>query len=111
MFLYCVSNVAETLDVLESWVLELFSNVKKGPPLKQEARTEVPIWKAGKLYRLEAVKDVHILNLSWTLPCLRKDYLKKSEDYLAHLIGHGKISRVHMFSNSFIQRKHFVYFI
>ncbi|KAG5514985.1 hypothetical protein RHGRI_036132 [Rhododendron griersonianum] len=78
----------ETLDVLESWVLELFSNVKKGPPLKQEARTEVPIWKAGKLYRLEAVKDVHILNLSWTLPCLRKDYLKKSEDYLAHLIGH-----------------------
>ncbi|KAF7119559.1 hypothetical protein RHSIM_Rhsim13G0059900 [Rhododendron simsii] len=78
----------ETLDVLESWVLELFSNVKNGPPLKQEARTEVPIWKAGKLYRLEAVKDVHILNLSWTLPCLRKDYLKKSEDYLAHLIGH-----------------------
>ena len=87
-----LSHVAETLDVLESWVLELFNNIKKGPPLKQEARTEVPIWKAGKLYRLEAVKDVHMLNLSWTLPCLRKDYLKKSEDYLAHLIGHGKIS-------------------
>ncbi|XP_057513329.1 nardilysin-like isoform X3 [Actinidia eriantha] len=40
----------ETLDVLESWVLNLFNNIKKGPPLKQEARTKVPIWKAGKLY-------------------------------------------------------------
>ncbi|KAL6967811.1 nardilysin [Sarracenia purpurea var. burkii] len=87
----------EALDVLESWVLELFNSVKKGPPLKQEARTEVPIWKAGKLYRLEAVKDVHILNLSWTLPCLRKDYLKKSEDYLAHLIGHEGKGSLHFF--------------
>lgn len=50
----------------------------------------LPIWKAGKMYRLEAVKDVHILDISWTLPCLRKDYLKKSEDYISHLIGHGK---------------------
>lgn len=72
-------------------MLELFSNVKKGPAVKPEARLGVPIWKAGKLHRLEAVKDVHILDLSWTLPCLRKDYMKKSEDYLAHLIGHGKI--------------------
>ncbi|KAM7527580.1 hypothetical protein LguiB_030990 [Lonicera macranthoides] len=78
----------ETLDVLESWVLELFNDVKKGPTVKPEARLGGPIWKAGKLHRLEAVKDVHILDLSWTLPCLRKDYMKKSEDYLAHLIGH-----------------------
>jgi nardilysin len=52
---------------------------------------EGPIWKAGLLYRLEAVKDVNILDLTWTLPCLHQDYLKKSEDYLAHLLGHGKI--------------------
>ncbi|CAK9143283.1 unnamed protein product [Ilex paraguariensis] len=85
---YCNSNAAETLEVLESWVLELFSDVKKGSAVMPEARLEAPIWKAGKLYRLGAVKDVHILDLSWTLPSLRKDYLKKSEDYLAHLIGH-----------------------
>ncbi|XP_047330594.1 nardilysin-like [Impatiens glandulifera] len=78
----------ETLDVLESWVIELFSCIRKGPSLKQEIKMENQIWKAGKIYKLEAVKDVHILNLSWALPCLRKDYLKKSEDYLAHLIGH-----------------------
>nr|KAJ0185561.1 hypothetical protein LSAT_V11C900462080 [Lactuca sativa] len=78
----------ETLDVLESWVLELFSKVKSSNALKSEVKTGLPIWSPGKIYRLEAVKDVHILDLSWTLPCLRKDYTKKAEDYLAHLIGH-----------------------
>ncbi|KAJ9565085.1 hypothetical protein OSB04_001051 [Centaurea solstitialis] len=78
----------ETLDVLESWVLELFSNVKTNNALKSEVRQGIPIWSPGKVYRLEAVKDVHVLDLHWTLPCLRKDYLKKAEDYLAHLIGH-----------------------
>jgi len=92
--LFCPTSLcviaAELLDTLESWVLELFSNVKAGPLSRREIKDEGPIWHVGKLYRLEAVKDVHILELSWKLPCLRKDYLKKSEDYLAHLIGHGK---------------------
>lgn len=79
------------MDVLESWVKELFANVKKGPQIKLAFKAEGPIWKSGKLYRLQAVKDVHILDLTWTLPCLHRDYLKKPEDYLAHLLGHGKI--------------------
>lgn len=87
--LHCTA--AESLDVLESWVKELFGNVKKGPQVNLEFKAEGSIWKAGKLYRLEAVKDVHILDLTWTLPCLHRDYLKKPEDYLAHLLGHGKI--------------------
>ncbi|KAK9065982.1 hypothetical protein SSX86_015384 [Deinandra increscens subsp. villosa] len=78
----------ESLDVLESWVLELFSKVKNSNASKSEVKPGLPVWSAGKIYRLEAVKDVHVLDLSWTLPCLRKDYLKKAEDYLAHLIGH-----------------------
>ncbi|XP_016452343.2 nardilysin-like isoform X3 [Nicotiana tabacum] len=78
----------ESLDILESWVLELFSSVKKGPLVNPDGRTELPIWRVGKLYWLEAVKDVHILDLSWTLRSLRKGYLKKAEDYLAHLLGH-----------------------
>jgi nardilysin len=77
--------------VLEQWVLELFGNVKKGPQVNLEFKAETPIWKAGKIYRLEAVKDVHILHLTWTFPCLRQDYLKKAEDYLSHLLGHGEI--------------------
>lgn len=87
-----VINNTESLDVLESWVVELFSAVKKGPQVNPEFTVEGPIWKSGKVYRLEAVKDVHILDLAWTLPCLHKEYLKKPQDYLAHLLGHGKIS-------------------
>ncbi|BAT88245.1 hypothetical protein VIGAN_05169700 [Vigna angularis var. angularis] len=77
----------ESLDVLESWVVELFGAVKKGQA-NPVFSVEGPIWKSGKVYRLEAVKDVHILDLSWTLPCLHQEYLKKPEDYLAHLLGH-----------------------
>lgn len=83
---------AESLDVLESWVVELFDEIKKAPRVPTNFKIEGPIWKAGKVYRLEAVKDVHVLDLSWTLPSLRQDYLKKSEDYLAHLLGHGNNS-------------------
>lgn len=81
---------AESLDVLENWVVELFGDVKKGPQVNLEFKVEGPFWKSGKLYRLEAVKDVHILDLTWTLPCLRQEYLKKPEDYIAHILGHGK---------------------
>lgn len=84
------SIAAESLDILEGWVRELFTGVKKGSKAKEEPRLELPIWRAGKIYWLEAVKDVHVLDLLWTLPSLRHDYLKKVEDYLAHLLGHGK---------------------
>ncbi|KAH8490560.1 hypothetical protein H0E87_022920 [Populus deltoides] len=87
----------EPLDVLESWVTELFAKVRKGPQTKPKFQVEGPIWKAGLLYRLEAVKDVNILDLTWTLPCLHQDYLKKSEDYLAHLLGHEGKGSLHSF--------------
>ncbi|KAJ4834406.1 hypothetical protein Tsubulata_007349 [Turnera subulata] len=87
----------EPLDVLESWVTELFSDVRKGPHTIPKFQVAGPIWETGKLYRLEAVKDVHILDLTWTLPCLRQEYLKKSEDYLAHLLGHEGRGSLHSF--------------
>lgn len=86
---YCI---AEPLDVLESWVVELFSDVKKGVQVKPEFTVKDPIWQAGRLYKLEAVEDVHILDLAWTLPCLQHNYLKKPEDYIAHILGHGEIA-------------------
>lgn len=63
--------------------------MKSGVAPKHDSRLGIPIWTPGKLYRIEAVKDIHMLDVSWTLPSLRKDYMKKSEDYLAHLLGHG----------------------
>jgi nardilysin len=82
--------VSEPLDILEGWTVELFSKVKAGTLLDISPKTDIPFWKSGKLYRLDAVRDIHSLCLSWTLPCLHKEYMKKPEDYLAHLLGHGK---------------------
>ncbi|KAM7259044.1 hypothetical protein ACFE04_014785 [Oxalis oulophora] len=87
----------ESLDILEGWVVELFSDVRKGPQVQPQFKAEGPIWRPSKIYRLEAVKDVHILDLTWTLPCLRQEYLKKSEDYLAHLLGHEGRGSLHSF--------------
>ncbi|PPD68030.1 hypothetical protein GOBAR_DD35091 [Gossypium barbadense] len=87
----------EPLDVLQQWVVELFSDVRQGSQGKPEFKVEGPVWRAGKLYRLEAVKDVHILELRWALPCLLQAYLKKPEDYLAHLLGHEGKGSLHYF--------------
>lgn len=71
-------------------MVELFSKVKEGPQADNIVKNcHIPFWKSGKLYRLEAVKDLHTLHLLWTLPCLKKEYLKKPEDYICHLLGHG----------------------
>ncbi|KAI3994183.1 hypothetical protein MKX01_012440 [Papaver californicum] len=78
----------ESLDVLQEWVEELLNDVKEGSQSSIKIESQLPMWKAGKVYRLQAVKDLHNLNLTWTLPCLREEYLKKLEDYLAHLLGH-----------------------
>ncbi|PRQ34798.1 putative insulysin [Rosa chinensis] len=69
----------------------------KDPQVNLEFKAEGPIWKAGKLYRLEAVDDVHILHLAWTLPCLQEHYLKKPEDYLSHLLGHEGRGSLHFY--------------
>ncbi|KAK8601376.1 hypothetical protein V6N13_058910 [Hibiscus sabdariffa] len=87
----------EPLDELQQWVVELFSGVRQGSQGKPEFKVEGPVWRAGKLYRLEAVKDVHILELGWALPCLLQEYLKKPEDYLAHLLGHEGKGSLHYF--------------
>lgn len=40
------------------------------------------------MYILPAVKDLHHLTLSFQLPSLEKQYRKKAEDYISHLVGH-----------------------
>ena len=41
--------VAESLDVLENWVVEFFGNVKKEPQVNPKFIMEGPYWKPGKL--------------------------------------------------------------
>jgi insulysin len=80
----------EPLDVLQTWVVELFSNVKnKG--LKQNRWTEsVPFTEEqlGTLVFAKPVMDSRELNL--TFPFLDEEYLYESQPsrYISHLIGH-----------------------
>ncbi|CAB4282047.1 unnamed protein product [Prunus armeniaca] len=70
---------------------------KKAPPENLQFKAERPIWKAGKLYRLEPVGDFHMLYLTWTLPCLHQHHLKKPAEYLAHLLGHEGWGSLHFY--------------
>eukprot|EP00850_Spirogloea_muscicola_P015894 SM000125S26099 [mRNA] locus=s125:384142:392192:+ [translate_table: standard] len=80
----------EPLDVLEAWVRELFGDVKGpgGPRPLLSLGACPPLWEAGKLYRVDSVKDQHLLALAWPLPCLDWAYTRKPADYISHLVGH-----------------------
>ncbi|KAL3700566.1 hypothetical protein R1sor_018588 [Riccia sorocarpa] len=78
----------EPLETMKDWVVELFGEVKAGGNDKLSFTWQGPIWEKGKFYRVESVKDQHLLSLNWPLPCLESAYLKKPQDYVSHLIGH-----------------------
>nr|XP_011461376.1 PREDICTED: nardilysin-like isoform X2 [Fragaria vesca subsp. vesca] len=86
-----------SLDVLEKWILEVYGDVKTGPHVNLEFKAEGPIWKAGKVYRLDADQDVHILQLSWTLPCLGQHYCKGPEFYVHHLLVQEGRENLHFY--------------
>ena len=47
------------------------------------------LWLCGILQvRVPAVRDVHVMTLTWCLPSLLHKYKTKPDDYLGHLIGH-----------------------
>ncbi|XP_024542665.1 nardilysin-like isoform X1 [Selaginella moellendorffii] len=78
----------EPLATLKEWVTELFEDIPEGSSKPQRFSWNGPVWPAGKIYHVESVKDQHRLILSWVMPCLHTEYLKKPHDYLSHLIGH-----------------------
>ena len=84
----------ESLEVLQQWVVEKFSPV----PSERGARPRYDAFgypfsaaedaHGGRFAVLPAVRDEHRLSAIFQLPCLEKEYRKKSEEYLSHLIGH-----------------------
>ncbi|OMP08913.1 Multi antimicrobial extrusion protein [Corchorus olitorius] len=60
----------EPLDVLQQWVIELFSDVRQGSKGKLEFKVEGPIWKAGKLYRVRKNLRMHVRDIdAAAVPC------------------------------------------
>ncbi|KAF6165843.1 hypothetical protein GIB67_012740 [Kingdonia uniflora] len=93
----------ETLNILQGWVMNLFSDVKQGREkhVKSEETNmnELTIWKFGKLYSLLAVDDINWLFLTWTLPSLHNEYSKKAHEYVSHILENpdGKSSIAYIY--------------
>ncbi len=83
--MYC----AEPLDTLKQWAIELFGKVSEGGEARLPFSWDDPVWESGRMYRVESVRDQHLLAMTWPLPCLQADYLTKPQDYISHLVGHG----------------------
>lgn len=78
----------QPMETLESWVKEKFSAVPSGRGHKPEYAVHGPPCNGGELYALPAVRDEHRIGVTFAFPCLEKEYKKKAEDYISHLIGH-----------------------
>lgn len=83
----------ESLDTLKQWVMESFGNVREGGETSLRFPWEGPVWESGHMYHVESVKDQHLIALTWPFPCLESAYLKKPQDYISHLLGHGNLKR------------------
>mmetsp|Transcript_29851 Transcript_29851/g.97207 ORF Transcript_29851/g.97207 Transcript_29851/m.97207 type:complete len:1027 (-) Transcript_29851:78-3158(-) len=96
---YCAERMslvvlgAEPLDELESWVSELFANVRTGggsPPRFDSAGP--PFLKGDSetlpLYRVRSVREKNQLTISYTISCFEKHYRTKPEEQVSHLFGH-----------------------
>ncbi|XP_048458054.1 nardilysin [Rhincodon typus] len=81
----------ETLDTLEAWVKEIFSQVPNNglpKPDFSEFRDPFETSAFNKLYRVVPVKKVHSLNITWALPPQKQYYRIKPLHYISWLIGH-----------------------
>ncbi|XP_067846322.1 nardilysin-like isoform X2 [Heptranchias perlo] len=81
----------ESLDTLEAWVKEIFSQVPNNGLLKpdfSDVRDPFDTAAFNKLYRVVPVKKVHSLNITWALPPQKQHYRIKPLHYISWLIGH-----------------------
>lgn len=81
----------DSLDQLEAWTVELFSDV----PNKQAS---LPTWPTGELpwsptelctaVYAKTLKDMHVLIIAWQIEDQRKLYRTKPAAYFCHFLGH-----------------------
>ncbi|XP_044156832.1 nardilysin [Bufo gargarizans] len=81
----------ETLDTLEEWVKEIFSEIPNNGLQKPEfSHLSDPFDTPGfnSLHRVVPIKKVHALTITWALPPQEKFYKVKPLHYISWLIGH-----------------------
>uniref|UniRef100_A0A7M4E8F4 Nardilysin-like n=1 Tax=Crocodylus porosus TaxID=8502 RepID=A0A7M4E8F4_CROPO len=103
-YMNLVVQSKETLDTLEKWVMEIFSQIpNNGLPKPSFGHLTQPFDtpEFHKLYRVVPVRKVHSLNIAWGLPPQQRHYRVKPLHYISWLVGHeGKGSIL-----SFLRKK------
>lgn len=80
-----------SLDKLEKWVRDIFSEVPNNKLPKQSfdhLKDPFDMEKFGKLYYIDPVKDKHMLEIIWSFPSMLPHYRKKPLSYLDFFLGH-----------------------
>ncbi|CAM4606798.1 unnamed protein product [Caretta caretta] len=94
----------ETLDTLEKWVKELFSQIPNNglsKPNFGHLTQPFDTPEFYKLYRVVPIRNVHSLSIAWGLPPQERHYRVKPLHYISWLVGHeGKGSVL-----SFLRKK------
>uniref|UniRef100_T1J428 Nardilysin n=1 Tax=Strigamia maritima TaxID=126957 RepID=T1J428_STRMM len=90
-YMTLVVQSRETLSTLESWVKESFSQVpNNGLPAFNFDHFSNPFDGTlfYKMYKVIPVKNIHQVELMWSLPSLQKHYRIKPHCYIFWLLGH-----------------------
>uniref|UniRef100_A0A8B9IQ94 Nardilysin n=1 Tax=Anser cygnoides TaxID=8845 RepID=A0A8B9IQ94_ANSCY len=103
-YMTLVVQSKETLDTLEKWVTEIFSEIpNNGLPKPSFGHLTQPFDtpEFHKLYRVVPIRKVHSLSITWALPPQEQYYRVKPLHYISWLVGHeGKGSVL-----SFLRKK------
>uniref|UniRef100_A0A2K5S7P9 Nardilysin n=1 Tax=Cebus imitator TaxID=2715852 RepID=A0A2K5S7P9_CEBIM len=103
-YMTLVVQSKETLDTLEKWVTEIFSEIpNNGLPKPNFGHLTDPFDTPAfnKLYRVVPIRKIHALTITWALPPQQQHYRVKPLHYISWLVGHeGKGSIL-----SFLRKK------
>nr|XP_056710677.1 nardilysin-like [Euleptes europaea] len=105
-YMNLVVQSRETLDSLEKWVTEIFSQIPNNDlpkPTFNHLQNPFDTPEFHKLYRVIPVKEIHSLSITWGLPPQAKHYRVKPLHYISWLIGHeGKGSVLSLLRKNFL---------
>nr|XP_020016174.1 nardilysin [Castor canadensis] len=90
-YMTLVVQSKETLDTLEKWVTEIFSQIPNNGLSKPNFGHltdpfDTPAF--NKLYRVVPIRKIHALTITWALPPQQQHYRVKPLHYISWLVGH-----------------------
>ncbi|MEW5302568.1 MAG: hypothetical protein WDW38_002287 [Sanguina aurantia] len=91
---YCAERMSlvvlggESLDALQAMVSEAFTGLPTGLGPRPSFAGIGPPFQSRTMHVVPAVKDLHEVTITFTLPSMIGLYAKKADQYISHLVGH-----------------------